>query len=92
MVTILLMCLVNNEKKYTRFAGNFNDHANAPLRFGAHFQIEHNQGFTRSHCTSPLGNYLHRIAPSRPPWSLTAATRQTKLKKNFELAIRLLFN
>ena len=49
MVTILLMCLVNNEKKYTRFAGNIEDHANAPLQFGAHRWIEHNQGSQRSH-------------------------------------------
>ena len=49
MVTILLMCLVNNGKKYTRFTGNFEDHADALLQFGAHRRIEHNQGFTRSH-------------------------------------------
>ena len=48
MVTIMLMCLVDNEKKYTRFAGNFKDHADAPLKFGAHRPIEHEQGFTRS--------------------------------------------
>ncbi len=64
MATILLMCLVNNDKKYTRFAGNFEDHADVPLRFGAHCRIEHNQGFTWSHGTSPLGNYLHRITPA----------------------------
>ncbi len=49
MVTILLMCLVDNEKKYNRFAGNFEDHVDLPLQFGAHLQIEHNQGFRRSH-------------------------------------------
>ncbi len=49
MVTLLLMCLVDNEEKYTRFAGNFKDHADAPLQFGAHCRIEHNQGFTQSH-------------------------------------------
>ena len=49
MVTILLMCLVDNEKKYTRFAGDFEDHADAQVRCGAHRPIEHNQGFTRSH-------------------------------------------
>ena len=49
MVTILIMCLVDNEKKYTRFAGDFEDHADAPVRFGAHRRIEHNQGFWRSH-------------------------------------------
>ena len=46
MVTLLLLSLVNNEKK---IPGNFDDHADAPLQFGAHFPIEHNQGFTRSH-------------------------------------------
>ena len=45
MVTKLLMCLVNNEKKYTRFASYFEDHADASLQFGAHCRIEHNQGF-----------------------------------------------
>ena len=49
MVTILLMCLVDNEKKYTRFAGNFEDHADAPVQFGAHRLIANTQGFTRSH-------------------------------------------
>ena len=49
MVTSVLLSLVNNEKKYTRFAGNFDDHADAPLRFGAHRPIEHNQGFMQSH-------------------------------------------
>ena len=49
MVTLLLLSLVNNEKKYTRFAGKFDDHADALLRFGTHSSIEHDQGFTRSH-------------------------------------------
>ena len=52
MVTLLLVSLVYDEKiykKYTRFAGHFEDHADAPVRFGAHCPIEHNQGFTRSH-------------------------------------------
>ena len=56
MVTLLLVSLVDDEKntqkihkKYTRFAGHFEDHADAPVRFGVHRPIEHNQGFTRSH-------------------------------------------
>ena len=49
MVSILLMCLVDNEKKDTRFAGNFKDHADARVQFGKNCPIEHNQGFTRSH-------------------------------------------
>ena len=52
MVTLLLVSLVDEKKihkKYTRFAGNFDDHADALLRFGAYCLIDHNQGFTRSH-------------------------------------------
>ena len=48
MVILLLYSLVDDEKKYTRFAGNFDDHADVPLQFGAHLLIEHNQGFTQS--------------------------------------------
>ena len=39
MVTLLLLSLVDDEKihkKYKRFAGHFEDHADAPVRFGAH--------------------------------------------------------
>ena len=49
MVTLLLLSLVNNKIKDNRFDGNFDDHLDAPLRFGAHCLIEHDQGFTRSH-------------------------------------------
>ena len=62
------------------FAGHFDDHADALVRCGAHRLIEHYQGFMRSHWTSPLGDYSHRIAPSRPPWSSMAATQQTQKK------------
>ena len=46
---MFFMYLVDNEKKNTRFAGDFEDHADALLQFGAHLPIEHDQGFTRSH-------------------------------------------
>ena len=52
MVTVLLLSLVDDEKntqQYTRFAGNFDYHADVPVQFGAHPPIEHNQGFTRRH-------------------------------------------
>jgi len=49
-------------KKYTRFAGHFDDHADAPVGCGTHCPIEHNQGFTWSHWTLPSGNYSHRTA------------------------------
>ena len=51
-------------EKYTRFAGHFDDHADAPVQCGAHLLIEHYQGFTWSHWMLPLGNYSHRIAPA----------------------------
>ena len=52
MVSLLLVSLVDDEKihkKYTRFAGHFEDHVDVPVQFGAHRPIEHDQGFTRSH-------------------------------------------
>jgi hypothetical protein len=73
MVIILLLSLVDDEKKYRRFAGYFNDHVDALMRCSTHCLIDHNQGFTRSHWTSASGNYTHRIAPARPPWSLMTA-------------------
>ena len=64
------------------FAGHFDDHADAPVQCGAHCLIDHDQGFTRSHWTSPSGDYSHRIAPALPPWSSMAATQHAH-KKNF---------
>ena len=49
MVTILLLSLVDYEKKYKRFAGHFDYHVDAPVRCGAHRLIEHDQGFMESH-------------------------------------------
>jgi hypothetical protein len=40
--------------------------------------MNHDQGFTWSHWMLPSDNYLHRIAPARPPWSSMAATQQTQ--------------
>ena len=51
-------------KKYARFAGHFDGHADALAQRGAHCPIEPNQGFTLSHWTLPLGKYTHRIAPN----------------------------
>ena len=49
MVLLLLYSLVDNEKKYTRFAGLFDDYADAPVQFGEHHPIEHNQEFAQNH-------------------------------------------
>jgi hypothetical protein len=43
--------------KYTYKAGHFDGHGNAPVRNHAHCLMEEVQGFTRSHCMLPLGEY-----------------------------------
>jgi hypothetical protein len=35
--------------KHMRFAGHFEDHADALVQCSAHLLIEHDQGFTQSH-------------------------------------------
>jgi hypothetical protein len=80
------LSLVDDEKNYTRFDGHFNDHADALVQCGADRLIEHNLGFTQSPWTLPSGNYLHCIAPARPPWSSMAATQQTQ-QKNFSVTV-----
>jgi hypothetical protein len=45
-------------KKLTYFAGRFDGHGNAPVRYHAHSPMEEVQGSIRSHCWTPLGKYL----------------------------------
>ena len=47
MVIILLLSLVDNGKKYMRFSGHFDDHADALVQCGAHCPMDYNQGFTQ---------------------------------------------
>ena len=63
MVTILLMCLVDIEKKYTRFAGNFEDHADARVRFGANCQIEHKSGLPAEPLNVSIGRLFALYRP-----------------------------
>ena len=53
---------IGDNKKCRWISGNFDCHANAVVRSGAHRPIEHLQGFTRSHCMLPSGECLHHIA------------------------------
>jgi hypothetical protein len=53
---------INNNEKCRRITGDFDCHADAAVRRGAHRPIEHIQGFTRSHWMPPLGECLRRIA------------------------------
>ena len=49
--------------KCTSVAGHLDGRGGAPVQYGAHLPIQHDQGFTGSHWTPPLGNYSLRIAP-----------------------------
>jgi len=55
--------------------GHFDGHGGAPVPYGAHLPMKHDQGFTRSHWMPPLGKYLLRIA-------LVAARATAKGKRN----------
>jgi hypothetical protein len=49
--------------------------------------MEHNQGFTWSHWTSPSGDYSHSITLACPPWS--SRQRHNKhTKKAFSFMVR----
>ena len=55
---------IDNNKSYTSIAGNFDPHADASVRCGAHQPMGHILGFIRSHWITPSGKSLHRIAPT----------------------------
>jgi len=48
--------------KCTSVAGHFDGHGGAPVWYGAHRLMQHDQGFTGSHWMPPSGNYSLRIA------------------------------
>ncbi len=56
----------------TSSAGCFDGHSGAPEQYRWHRLMRHVQGYSGSHWTLPLGNYLLHIAP--------AATRATANK------------
>ncbi len=55
---------IGDNKKCRRFAGDFDCHADAAVRCGAHRPMEHIPGFTGSHWMSPSGECLRRITPA----------------------------
>jgi hypothetical protein len=55
---------IGNNKKCRQIAGDFDCHAYAAVRRGAHRPIEHIQGFTRSHWMLTSGECLRRVAPA----------------------------
>jgi hypothetical protein len=55
---------IDDNEKCRRISGDFDCHADAALRRGAHRPMEHVQGFTGSHWNPPSGKCLRRIAPA----------------------------
>ncbi len=55
---------IGNSKKCRQTAGDFDCHADAAVRHGAHRPIEHIQGFTRSHWMPSSGKCQRSIVPA----------------------------
>jgi hypothetical protein len=60
-----------SDKKCRQIDDDFDDHADAAVRHGAHRPMKYIQGFTLSHWMPPSGECSHQIA-ARPPWSTTS--------------------
>jgi hypothetical protein len=61
----------------TSSAGRFKGHGSAPEQYRWHHLMRHVQGYSGSHWTLPLGNYLLRIAPA----ATRATGKQTTINK-----------
>ena len=77
----------NNESTTTknigRIAGDFDCHADAAVRRGAHRPIEHVQGFTGSHWMPPSGKFLRCNALVAAMVNEFIETTQILTKHNF---------
>jgi hypothetical protein len=62
--TVVGTSKINKDKKCRQIAGTFYHHADAAVQCGAHCQMEHIPGFTRSHWMLPLGKCLCHITPA----------------------------
>jgi hypothetical protein len=58
--------------------GHFNGHDGLPVQYEAHRPMQHVQGYSRSHWTPPLGDYLLHIAPAA---ASRATSKQTTINK-----------
>jgi hypothetical protein len=63
--------------KCTSSAGRFDGRGGAPEQYRQHRPMRHVQGYSGSHWTPPLGNYLLRIAPA----AARATGKQTTINK-----------
>ncbi len=74
---------IGNNKKCRQIAGDFDCHANAAVRCGAHLQMEQIPGFTGSHWMPPSGKCLRRIAPAAAMVNEFVETTQKTKKHNY---------
>jgi hypothetical protein len=74
---------INDNEKCRHIACNFDCHADAAVRHGAHHLMEHIRGFTRSHWMQPSGKCLRRIAPAAAMVDKFVETTQNTNKKLF---------
>jgi hypothetical protein len=63
--------------KCTSSAGRFDGHGGAPVQYKTHHPMQHVQGYSESHWTLALGNYLLCIAPA----AARAIGKQTTINK-----------
>jgi hypothetical protein len=63
--------------QFTSSAGHIDGHGGAPVQYEVHPQMQHVQGYSRSHWTRASGNYLLRIAPA----AARATGKQTVINK-----------
>jgi hypothetical protein len=63
--------------KCTSSAGRFDGHGGVPEQYRWHRLVRHVQGYSGSHWTLPLSNYLLRIAPA----AARATVKQTTINK-----------
>ncbi len=80
---MFIMCLVNNEKKYTRFAGDFRDHADARVRFGAHRPIDHESGLPAEPLIVSIGRLFSPYCPGVRHGHRRRGHNKHNKKKNF---------
>jgi len=79
---------IDNNKKCRQNAGNFDCHADAAVRHGAHCPMEHIQGSTWSHWMPPSVKCLCLIAPAAAmvivsEWNIQNTTETQLLASNY---------
>jgi hypothetical protein len=77
---------IDDNKKYTSNAGNFDGHSYMVLQCGAHCLMERICGFMQSQYMPLLGECLHHITPAAAMVDNFEKKRKTLPKHNFYLA------